>query len=321
MALEPLDPAKQRRHKLRNTLHTWLLTGGAVALLGLCAWALWGWVGLITAAVSGAVGLWSASRVSPAMVLRLYKARPLSHAAFPEGHRVIEALAERADLPSVPKLYYVPSRMMNAFAVGRPEDAAIAVTDGLVRGLTLRQFVGVVAHEVSHIRNEDLKVMALADVVARMTSFLSTLGFITLLFHLTDFIRGGVGLWLAIALLLAAPTIGGLLQLALSRAREYDADLDAAGLTGDPEGLATALLALERKQSGMWEGLFLPGARIPDPSLLRSHPSTENRVNRLLSLRQGPDRYIVFPEERPEIGGGFTPIVRRPRFWISGLWY
>ena len=126
------------------------------------------------------------------MVLRLYKAQPLSRAAFPEGHRVIEALAERADLPTVPKLYYVPSRMMNAFAVGRPEDAAIAVTDGLVRGLTLRQFVGVIAHEVSHIRNEDLKVMALADVVARMTSFLSTLGFITLLFHLTDFIRGGV---------------------------------------------------------------------------------------------------------------------------------
>jgi len=130
-----------------------------------------------------------------------------------------------------------------------------------------------------------------------------------------------VGLILAIALLMAAPTIGGLLQLALSRAREYDADLDAAGLTGDPEGLASALLSLERKQSGMWEGLFLPGARIPDPSLLRSHPRTEARLNRLLSLRQGPDRYIVFPEERPQIGGGYSPIVRRPRFWISGLWY
>lgn len=321
MALTPLDPAKQRRHKVRNRLHTWLLTGGSIALLAFCAMSLWGWPGLFSAAIAGAVGLWSATRVSPAMVLRLYKAQPLSPQVFPDGHRVIRALTERAGLPATPRLYYVPSKMMNAFAVGTPDDAAIAVTDGLVRGLTLRQFVGVIAHEMSHIRNEDVKVMALGDVVTRMTSFLSTLGLITLLFHLTDFISGGWNLWTAIALLLAAPTIGGLLQMALSRAREYDADLDAAGLTGDPEGLASALVTLEHKQRGIWEGLLLPGSRLPEPSLLRSHPKTQDRVQRLMSLRHGAEPYIVFPEEHPQIGGGVAPVTRRPRVWMSGVWY
>lgn len=320
MALAPLDMTAQRRHKFRNTVHTWLLTGGSVALLGVCSWLLWGWVGLITSAIVSVAGLWSAYRVSPAMVLKLYKARPLSQREFPEGHQVMETLAQRAGLANRPKLYYVPSKIMNAFAVGTPEDSAIAVTDGLVRGLTLRQFVGVIAHEMSHVRNGDVTVMALADVVNRMTSVLSTIGLITLAFHLTDFIEGTVGLWTAIGLLVAAPTVGGLLQMALSRAREYDADLDAVGLTGDPEGLASALLTLEKKQRGLWEGLFLPGSRSPEPSILRSHPKTENRVERLLSLRHEPEPYVTFPDELPSFGNRIAPVTRRPRVRASGVW-
>ena len=320
MALTPLDTAEQRRHKLRNTLHTWLLTGGSLALLAGCAWLLWGWIGVIAAAIVGAIGLHSAYRVSPAMVLKLYKARRLPQNEFAEGQRIIDVLSQRAGLAARPKLYYVPSKMMNAFAVGTPHDSAIAVTDGLVRGLTLRQFVGVIAHEMSHIRNGDVQVMALADVVNRMTSFLSAVGLITLAFHLTDVIRGGVGLWTAIGLLVAAPTIGGLLQLALSRAREYDADLDAVGLTGDPEGLASALVTLEKKQRGMWEGLVLPGSRSPEPSILRSHPRTEDRVARLRALRQEPEPYVDYPDERPHIGGGFVPVKRRPRVRVTGVW-
>jgi Zn-dependent protease with chaperone function len=85
-------------------------------------------------------------------------------------------LTARADLPSVPALYYVPSKMMNAFAVGKPEDSAVAVTDGLIRNLNLRQITGVLAHEVSHIRNGDLKVMALGDTLSRLTGSISTFG-------------------------------------------------------------------------------------------------------------------------------------------------
>ena len=320
MTLAPLDAVKQSRHKLRNKVHTWLLTGGSLALLVGCAWLLWGWIGVAAAAIAGAIGLRSAYSMSPAMVLRLYKAKRLPQRDFPEGHRIIDVLSARAGLTARPKLYYVPSKMMNAFAVGTRDDSAIAVTDGLVRGLTLRQFVGVIAHEMSHIRNGDVQVMALADVVNRMTSFLSTAGLIALAFRLTDVIGGGIGIWTAIGLLVAAPTIGGLLQLALSRAREYDADLDAVGLTGDPEGLASALVTLEKKQRGMWEGLLLPGSRSPEPSILRSHPRTEDRVARLASLRQEPEPYVVYPDERPDIGGGITRVNRGPRVRMTGVW-
>ena len=173
------------------------------------------------------------------------------------------------------------SQMMNAFAVGKIDDSAVAVTDGLIRNLTLRQLAGVLAHEVSHIRNEDLTVMALGDVLTRLTGTLSTIGLLVGI-PAALLAGGGVVSWVTIAALVAAPTVGGLLQLALSRAREYDADLDAAGLTGDPEGLASALQTLEQKQGSMWEKLVLPGSRLPEPSLLRSHPKTPDRVERLL---------------------------------------
>jgi heat shock protein HtpX len=318
----PLDEAERRRHRLRNVLHTWLLIIGSGALMALIALILFGTAGLVWAAVLTGFGLWSAGQVSPAMVLGLYQARRLSPYDLPELHRIVRHLAARAELPAMPHLYYVPSRMMNAFAVGRPEDAAIAVTDGLLRGLTLRQITGVLAHEMSHVRNGDLKVMALGDVLTRLTSLMSTLGLIGLAFALPAMLAAGMQVpWLAILLLVFAPTIGGLMQLALSRAREYDADLDAAGLTGDPEGLASALLTLERRQ-GLWEGLLLPGGRMPDPSLLRTHPRTQDRVERLMSLTPAPERTIDVPARWDELADTAPP-VRGPRInWHRmGTWY
>jgi heat shock protein HtpX len=184
---------------------------------------------------------------------------------------------------------------MNAFAVGTPDDAAIAVTDGLVRTLSLRQLAGVLAHEMSHVRNGDLKVMALGDVLTRITSFMAQVGYLSLLISLPGILAAGMKVpWLALTGLILAPLVGGLLQLALSRTREYDADLDAAAITGDPEALASALAVLEKKQGRMWEGLVLPGGRIPGPSILRTHPKAEERIARLLNLRKGT------PHVRPE---------------------
>ena len=132
--------------------------------------------------------------------------------------------------------------------------------------------------------------MGLADVLNRITGFMSTLGLIgiPLMFGTGWNIPLG-----GLLLLIFAPTIGGLLQLALSRAREYDADLDGATLTGDPEGLASALALLERKQGAVWEGLVLPGSRLPEPSLLRTHPNTADRIARLLALRR--DKTATLP--------------------------
>jgi len=123
--------------------------------------------------------------------------------------------------------------------------------------------------------------------------------------------------------LIFAPTIGGLLQMALSRAREYDADLDGAALTGDPEGLASALATLEHRQRGRWEGLILPGSRLPEPSLLRTHPKTEDRIARLMALRRDHSQPAVIALDRPPPGASIVPPIRSPRIhWHRmGIWY
>ena len=113
------------------------------------------------------------------------------------------------------------------------------------------------------------------------------------------------------------------MQLALSRTREYDADLDAAGLTGDPEGLASALQTLEQKQGSMWEKLVLPGSRSPEPSIVRSHPKTPDRVKRLLSLRTDTPPIVTRPDMPLRPTRSIVPPIRRPRINIGrmGMWY
>ncbi|MAW88553.1 MAG: peptidase M48 Ste24p [Phyllobacteriaceae bacterium] len=293
-----LDLLEQERHRSLNRFHTWLLVAGSLGLLGVTAWIFAGVTGVVLAVFFGAIALSAMQGVSPKIVLSMYKAREAGPDLFPSGNRIVTELARRANLPAVPRLYIVPSRMMNAFAVGRPDDSAVAITDGLARALTERELAGVLAHEISHIAHEDLKVMALADIVTRYTSAMSTAGFVLLFFNLF----GGGLPWLAILLLLAAPTIGSLLQLALSRTREFDADLGAAMLTGDPDGLSSALWKLERFQVRQWEGMMLPGGRMPAPSILRSHPKTEERVARLSRLKTPDGLAIPMPALRPRRG-------------------
>lgn len=291
MNLRDKDHPLLRGHRTLNLVHTWLLAGGSLALLALTAYVFAGPVGVVMALVLGGVTVAMVGRVGPKMVLSMYEARAIPRHQFPEGHAIMDELARRASLPSVPKLHVVPSRVLNAFAVGRREDSAIAITDGLIRALSLRELAGVLAHEVSHIAHEDLRVMAFADMVSRYTSFMSTVGIVTLFINI-GFMAGGYQVqvpWLAVLILVLSPTIGGLLQLALSRTREFDADLGAAMLTGDPDGLASALVKLETAQRRHWEAMMLPGGRIPDPSLLRSHPPTDQRVARLMALKKRPD--------------------------------
>lgn len=296
-----LDLLEERRNKWRNAFHTGLLIAGSLLLLGFSAWIFAGLIGLAYAVVFGTVSLVAIRHVSPQMVLKMYKAQPVSATEFPKGHTIVADLARRANLEHTPKLYVLPSEVVNAFSVGRRDDSAIAVTNQLIRTLTLREFTGVVAHEISHIASEDIKVMALADMVSRFTSLLATIGFFTLILNLTG-AAGAYGMpvpWLGIFILLLSPTIGGLLQMALSRTREFDADLDAAILTGDPDGLASALVKLEQMQGRRWEMMF-PGGRIPDPSILRTHPRTEERVARLKALKAAQEDRPSFPPGPPK---------------------
>lgn len=312
-----IDTEMHRRAKWRNRINTWLILGGLTFLLVISAWALFGTVGILWALVLGGLLGLLTPRFSPGMVLRFYNAREIEPREAPKVSRIIHVLAQRAELPEVPKLYYVASSNMNAFAVGRPDNSAITVTDGLLRGLNLRQLAGVLAHEVSHIANEDIRVMGLADVVSRLTAAMQSTGLLLLFLGIW---RGG-GALIAAFILMLAPTIGTFLQLALSRSREYDADLAAAQLTGDPVGLASALKTIQREQGSLWESIVIPGGRTPDPSLLRTHPKTEDRIERLLELKVKPEPQVEIAETRVSLPTTFPPVIQRPRFHPSGFWY
>jgi heat shock protein HtpX len=304
-----INPDISRSHNRRNALHTALLVIVMAALVGLISYSVFGSWGLIGAVIVAGIMLTGMQRMSPTMVLKLYKARALAGHEVPELQQIVRELAAKADLPAVPSLYYVPTKMLNAFAVGRKEDSAIAITDGLLRAMSLRQLQAILAHETAHIANGDLKVMGLADVFNRITSTMSTMGLIgvPLIF--------GTGINVSLlgpALLILAPTVGGLLQMALSRAREFDADHDGALLTGDPEGLASALKTLEEKQGANWEGLVLPGSRSRQPSLLRTHPKTEDRIARLLELRvKANEQIVINHQSRPTTS--IVPPTRNPK--------
>ncbi len=283
-------------HKLRNILHSAILLAGMCLIAASCAWILWGVEGMLWALAGFALAAALSPTVPASFVLSLYRARPLARSDFPPGYAVLDELSRRAGLPATPRLYYLPSSLLNAFAVGNRRSAAIAVTDGMLRHMNLRELRGVLAHEVSHIANQDLWIMNLAATMSRATTLLSYIGMFLLFINLPLIATGAVTVpWALVLLLLFAPTLMSLLQLALSRSREYDADLEAARLAHDPRGLASALLKLERYQGPFWESVLLPGRRVPEPSLLRTHPPTEERVRRLMDLGQAQPAPTAFP--------------------------
>ena len=230
-----LDDNRRREHKARNELHSALLVGGLGLVTAFSAWLLWDWVGvLITLVWLGALYAF-APRLPPEIVMRMYRARRLDPNHGEQIAYIVDELARRAGLQAVPAVYVIPSMTLNAFATGTPDKAVVGITEGLLRRLSLRELAGVLAHEMSHIRNNDLAVMALADTMTRFTQGLSYLALFLALFNLPGILLGDSDVsLLALLLLYLAPAIGSLLQLGLSRRREYDADLEGAQLTGDP---------------------------------------------------------------------------------------
>jgi heat shock protein HtpX len=311
-----MSPARVLGRRLSNALQTAILLGAMALLAGYLGWALLGADGVLAAAVFAVFVLAFAPQVSPRMLLRFSGATELHPEQAPGLYRLLQALAQRAGLARVPRLFYLPTRVLNAFAVGRRDDAAITVTDGLLRRLEGREIAGVLAHELAHVRANDVWVMTLADLVGRITGTLSFFG-LALLFvwlPLAMFSGGSLPL-LPILVMIFAPTLSAMLQLALSRTREYDADLAAAELTGDPRGLASALNTLEKLQGGWMERLFL--ARVP--SWLRSHPQTDQRIQRLLALEGAQPMDLATWADDPLFGR--PRIERAPRWHWSGLWY
>ena len=305
------------RHRWLNRLQTALLV---LTLLGIAAVAgslLLGDGGLWLALAAAGFTLLLEPAAASGLTLRLYGARPLHPDEAPDLWAVLRELAARAGLPTVPVPHYVPSGVVNAFATGTKHHAAIALTDGLLRSLTPRELTGVLGHEIAHIANEDLRVMGLADSISRLTHLLALLGQLAIVLSLPALLLGVTEVnWPALLLLAVAPQLALLAQLGLSRVREFDADRLAAELTGDPHGLASALAKIERV-SRSWRAWLLPGWGNPEPSWLRTHPATAERIERLLELAP-PPAMPPFPSARfvPEV----TVSPRPPRWRTGGLW-
>ena len=312
------------RYSIRNFIHSALLIGSMLLLGAILGWLIWGILGVIWITLFSFFFLLIGPSVSPQLLLSMYGARPISEYEAPNLIQTVRELAKKARLPVIPQLYYIPSQVANSFAMGSSEKGAIAVTDGLLRKLASRELRGVLAHEVGHLRRNDGWVMSLADSVSQMVNIMSWVGQILLFINLPLLLTGNYVIpWLLIILLMIAPTLSALLQLALSRTREFEADLEAARLSGDPRALASGLVKIERLSHSWFERIFLPGRRVPDPSLLRTHPATDERVRRLLEFEKE-----LAKEHRGEDEDWFgkfmhnrTKILNQPTWHASRLWF
>ncbi|HEY5604076.1 MAG TPA: zinc metalloprotease HtpX [Gammaproteobacteria bacterium] len=263
--------------------------------------------------------------IAPQFILRMYDARPISANDAPQLHQLLDAIAQRAELQSKPRLFYIPSHVINAFSMGTSKDSLIAVSDGVLRKLNFQELAAILAHEIMHIKNHDIRVMTFADIAGRITKVLSLLGQFLVLVNLPLIMFTEIGLnWVPLLIMVFAPLLSDLIQLGLSRVREYEADRGSALLLGDAKPLASALAKMEHYKHSYFGGLFTPVQRIPEPSLLRTHPPTEERIKRLLEFSK-----IAHLEPLTNHHGddGGIPLrfakqrTQHPRRRLTGFWY
>lgn len=273
------------RHAAANRFQSAVLLVAMLVIAGLAAHLLFGPVGALLALALVGASLASDPAASAAMTLHLLRARPLSRNEAPVLWRMLDDLALRAGLPATPVPHLMRSPVPNALALGKVQDSAIGLTDALLARLDHRELTAVLAHEVAHIAHDDLRVLNVTAQTARVTRWMALLGPALLLLALPSLWLDTAWRidWLAVGLLAASPYLALVLQSGLSRTREFDADLKAVALTGDPRGLALALARIEAAQP-RWLHRLLPAPRIRMPDWLSSHPATRDRVKRLQSL-------------------------------------
>ena len=257
--------------------------------------------------VLGAIALMLVRKVSPQFVLLMSGARLIDPKDMPALFDIVASLCRRAGIAQVPSLYFLPSGVPTAFATGVGDQSVIAVSSGLLRLLMTRELAGVLAHEITHIAKHDVGLMQLAGIVGQMTRVIAQVAvIIAAATWLLDILGSGEGVdGLALGVLVAAPIAANLILGALSRLREYQADLEAVALTGDPAGLARALELIGMSQARIAPRAFPGAVRIRLPRLLSSHPDPKDRICRLRHLAAeegppGPDERIAIPDYFPD---------------------
>ncbi|WP_206533550.1 zinc metalloprotease HtpX [Mesorhizobium sp. M5C.F.Cr.IN.023.01.1.1] len=278
-----LDSEALRQQRALNRLHSVTILIGLMALAAWTGYVISGSDGIVFGLILSGITLLVGSASGGALFRQAYGAIVLDRHSDPELVMLIAELARRAGLPRAPTLHLLPSPVLQAMAAGDREDPAIAVTSGLLQTLPPRELAAVLAHEIAHIRHGDIFIMRLAATAGAMTQVMSSVG-LFLLFALLP-VLWATGEFLSpfgILLLTFSPTVSDLLQLSLSRRREFLADAGAVELTGDPQALALALRRIEAIQGDDWERFDSRGARWLH--WFRTHPSTSERIARLAEL-------------------------------------
>jgi heat shock protein HtpX len=275
---------------VKTTVLLAILTGLFVAVGGLVGGQSGMVIAFVLALVMNFVSYWFSDKI----VLRVYGARPLSEAQAPAVFAMVRSLATRAGMP-MPKLYLIDSPAPNAFATGRsPEHAAVAVTEGILRIMNAEELEGVLAHELSHVLNRDVLISTIAATLAGAVMMLANMARFTAFFGSSRDDEGGSNPIALLVTALLAPVAAVLIQMAVSRSREYQADASGARLTRRPPGLASALLKLHQasrmvpmEASPATAHLFIvnPLSGRSLGSLFSTHPPIEDRVARLRAMR------------------------------------
>jgi heat shock protein HtpX len=280
---------------MTNQVKTFLLLAGLTVFLVFMGNLIGGRGGMYIAFIIALAMNFFSYWFSDKIVLRMYGAQEVSPAEAPELHRLVEELAWEAGIPK-PRVYIIPDESPNAFATGRnPEHGAVACTQGIMRILTPTELKGVLAHEIGHIRNRDILIQTVAATMAGAIMILADMARFTAIFGgARDDDDGGLGVLGTLVMAIVAPLAAMLIQMAISRSREYIADETGAKLCHNPESLARALekLAYGVQVAPMdakpaTEPLFivnpLTGGSLMN--LFSTHPPIEERVARLRAMR------------------------------------
>ena len=276
-----------------NMLKTAILMAAITALFMLLGRMLGGQAGMMLALVVALGMNFFSYWFSDKLVLKMYNAREVDDGSAPQFVRMVRELAERAQIP-MPKVYLIDEAAPNAFATGRnPEHAAVAATTGIIRSLSERELRGVMAHELAHVKHRDILISTISATMAGAIGMLANFG---MLFGGRDSEGRPANPIVGILVAILAPLAAALIQMAISRAREFEADRGGAEISGDPQALASALQKIHR----LAQGLPMEAAeRHPETAqmmimnplsggglrgLFSTHPATEERVERLLML-------------------------------------
>ncbi len=287
-----MNPTGRKGH---NGMKTFVLMAALTALLVVIGQFVGGASGMIFFAGFAVVMNLAMFWFSAPMALKMSKAREVSEAEAPELHHMVASIAQRAGVPK-PKVYITPSPQPNAFATGRnPKNAAIACTEGIMHALSPRELEGVLAHEMAHIKNRDILIASMAAMIAGVISGIANFLQFSMLFG-GDNRDNPLGIVGAIATIILAPLAAAIIQMAISRQREFQADATGAGFLHDGNALADALETLERGANAvpMQTNPAAAPLYIVNPlsalkgrgmsSLFSSHPPTQERVRRLREM-------------------------------------